>query len=458
MSLLLEALKKAEKAKEEAQRQARGAAGGRAETDATAVQPQPHVTTRHELPPLSTALEIASEDLAVGERPKPALELAPEEPPTPEPRPAPHGAPRREGARVATTAPAADRAAARNVFEAKIGEPNPRLPFYLTLGVLGVAAAGTFVYFWIQLRPVPPLVNTNPPRPPGEVSAPAVAQPRPAGATPAAPPERLPAEIPGLPAKLPATASAPQAQAPKPPVAESPAPKPASPAPAAASAAQAAPPAPFAGTERASPPRSEAPRTLAISRPALEIHPRVQSGYAAWQAGDLERARADYEAALREDASNRDALLGLAAVEMRQQRYAEADALYQRLLRANPRDPHAHAGILALRGPTLDPVQAETRVKTLLAADPDSPVLHFTLGNQYALQNRWAEAQQAYFRAWTGDPESADYAFNLAVSLDHLGQYALALEYYRRALALAERRPASFAVESARTRAAQLAR
>jgi tetratricopeptide (TPR) repeat protein len=188
------------------------------------------------------------------------------------------------------------------------------------------------------------------------------------------------------------------------------------------------------------------------------VHPRVASGYAAYQAGDLALARTDYEQALREDASNRDAALGLAAVEMRAQRYEQADAIYQRLLQVNPRDPHAQAGMLALRGQALDPVQAESRVKSLLAADPEASVLHFTLGNQYAQQGRWAEAQQAYFKAYAGDPENPDYAFNLAVSLDQLRQPALALEYYRRALSAAERRSANFAPDVARTRVQQLSR
>jgi tetratricopeptide (TPR) repeat protein len=143
---------------------------------------------------------------------------------------------------------------------------------------------------------------------------------------------------------------------------------------------------------------------------------------------------------------------------MRSQRYREAEALYQRLLAADPRDPHAQAGMLALRAQVIDPVLAESRVKTLLAGDPEAGALHFALGNQYAQQARWAEAQQAYFRAYVADPENPDFAFNLAVSLDHLRQSALALEYYRRALTLAEKRAASFAPEAARLRAKQLER
>src|SRR6185295_6712045 len=195
-----------------------------------------------------------------------------------------------------------------------------------------------------------------------------------------------------------------------------------------------------------------------INRSGPQIHAQVASGYAAYQADDLAKARSDYQQVLREEPANRDALLGLAAVEMRAQRFDAADSYYQRVLQADPRDAYAQAGMVALRGQQLDPVQVESRVKSLLAADRNSTVLNFTLGNQYAQQGRWAEAQQAYFKAFATDPNNPDFAFNLAVSLDQLHQSTLALEYYRRALALAEKRSAAFSPESARTRVQQLSR
>ena len=104
----------------------------------------------------------------------------------------------------------------------------------------------------------------------------------------------------------------------------------------------------------------------------------------------------------------------------------------------------------------MDPLAAESRLKTLLATDPGAHVLNFALGNQLAQQGRWAEAQQQYFKAYAADPENADFAYNLAVSLDHLRQPRQALEYYRRAVSLAEKRAAGFDLEAARARVAQL--
>ena len=138
--------------------------------------------------------------------------------------------------------------------------------------------------------------------------------------------------------------------------------------------------------------------------------------------GRRSRARREsYQRVLRANSLDRDALLGLAAVEARTQNYEGAESHYLRVLELDPRDAYAQAGLLALRGLS-DPVQSESRLKNLLAHQPDATFVHFSLGNQYAAQGRWPDAQAAYFRAFSTDPENADYAFNLAVSLDHLRQ------------------------------------
>jgi tetratricopeptide (TPR) repeat protein len=467
MSLLLEALKKAEKAKEEAQRRAKGAAAGDAQPsafdpEATVLDENRHVTTRNELPDISAPLEILSEDLRSGAQAKAApiqLALADEAPPR---APQPKAAPRRESARTAAearetasaAAAATERSTAQRVFEAKFKEPNPRLPFYITVAVLGAFALGTVGYFWLQLRPAPSLVNPNPARSADEKVVDSAATPAaaPVQAAQSAPGGTAIPGLPDSPASQPATTPAPAVAAPAkaaaalaPPVAARP------PAPAASA------PAPAARSKPAAAAKDD-DRPLTVNRGGPQIHPQVSAGYAAFQAGDLARARSDYQEALRDEPANRDALLGLAAVEMRAQRYDLADGYYRRVLQADPRDPNAQAGMLALRSEQLDPVQVESRVKTLIAADRDATVLYFTLGNQYAKQGRWAEAQQAYFKAFASDPDNPDFAFNVAVSLDQLHQPKLALEYYRRALALAEKRVANFSPEGARLRVQQLSR
>ena len=78
--------------------------------------------------------------------------------------------------------------------------------------------------------------------------------------------------------------------------------------------------------------------------------------------------------------------------------------------------------------------------------------MHFNLGNLYARQARWPEAEESYFAAYQADPENADYAYNLAVSLDHIEQRTAALSYYQRAIELADGRRVSFDAGNAMTR------
>jgi len=187
---------------------------------------------------------------------------------------------------------------------------------------------------------------------------------------------------------------------------------------------------------------------------APQIPPGVQQGYQALASGQLGAARQQYEAVLRQDPLNRDALLGLATVAQGDQQGAQAAALYLRLLEINPDDGVALAGLIGLRQGDL--VQSESRLKSILARTPESGPVLFALGNVYAQQRRWPEAQQQFFRAYSAVPGNADYAFNLAVGLDRLNQPRLAASYYQRALTLAQTTPAAFDRAGAQQRLGEL--
>jgi tetratricopeptide (TPR) repeat protein len=449
MSLLLEALKKAEKAKEEAQRRARGEDGEAREASAAEAERRP-VLTRDKLPEISTSLEIMSDDLSPPPAPAstPALEPL-EPPPAPKARPAPKAPPRPAAAKPSDDPAAASRASAKKVFEAKFSEPDPRLPFYITMGALGVFALGTVGYFWYQLRPPAALVNLNAPRQADTVAVAGDAKsPAPAAAAPS-----VSNAIPGLPATA---TKAPAAAPSTAPAAAAPAAAPRAPLEAPVETPRLRPAQRFPDPRAA--PASASETTASVSRAPAQVHPRVEAGYAAYLAGDLAAARSEYQQAVREEATNRDALLGLAALDVRAGRYESAEALYLRVLQVDPRDAQAQAALIALRSGRSDPLATESRVKTLLAADPSAHALNFALGNQLAQQNRWAEAQQEYFKAYTAEPDNADFAYNLAVSLDHLRQPRQALDYYQRAIGLSERRGASFDLTAARLRATELTR
>jgi tetratricopeptide (TPR) repeat protein len=171
------------------------------------------------------------------------------------------------------------------------------------------------------------------------------------------------------------------------------------------------------------------------------IDPLLRDAYAAYRNGNLDEARQSYLSMLAKDSRSTDALLGLAAIAQQRGENLMAAQYFARVLTLDPRNAVASAGMSALN---TEDEGNESRLKMLLREQGESAALHFALGNLYAGQSRWSEAQQAYFNAWTLDADNAEFAYNLAVSLDHLGQAELATRYYRRAQQLDATHSAGF--------------
>ena len=179
---------------------------------------------------------------------------------------------------------------------------------------------------------------------------------------------------------------------------------------------------------------------ISISRGTTDnpLFPKLSEAWNAFQAADYTRAEALYREVQVADAANVDALLGLAAIALRSGRGQEAQSLYNAVLEADPQNAAAIAALSTLpagAAPNRD-TGNETRLKNLLREQPGAAELHFALGLQYVGSGRWPEAQQAFFEAVRNEPTNADYAYNLAVSLDQLGQRSAAAAYYDRALTL----------------------
>lgn len=164
------------------------------------------------------------------------------------------------------------------------------------------------------------------------------------------------------------------------------------------------------------------------------VTPALIDAWQAYQRGDYVAAEQGYRQVLTQDAHNRDALLGLAAIAQQRGQDETAQTYYRKLLVIDPRDAAAQAALSAYAPENES--NNESRLKQLLTAQPRSAALHFALGNLYADQSNWAEAQQSYFNAWTLEPSNAQYVYNLAVSLDHLGQGKIATQHYQQALQL----------------------
>ena len=203
-------------------------------------------------------------------------------------------------------------------------------------------------------------------------------------------------------------------------------------------------------------PASVAPVHLSRSeadRPRVSAD--VSAGYEQLRNGKVADARRSYMAALSAEPANLDAVLGIATVEATSGNRGAAAAYYRRALEIDPRNGTALAGLAALADFS-QPEALEAQLRADIARNAQSAALHFTLGNLYASQSRWAEAQTAYFEAHRLDIANGDIAFNLAVSLDHMGQPRLAADFYRRALESAQARAVQFDPAAARRRLAEL--
>ena len=292
--------------------------------------------------------------------------------------------------------------------------------------------------------PAPPASSAPPSAPAPPVQAPVAAAPP---APVAAPPEKPAASFPIPSAAVVASSST------NPPAIPPPNP------PARGTLAQREPPAeapretraaaPAAAAAVSAPPRERIVVSTGSAKPTL--NPSLGGAYAALQSGDMEQARTLYTRVIDSEPLNIDGLLGLASISVQENRAEDASKYYLRVLQLDPRNAVAQAAMISLVG-RADPTAAETRLKLLISREP-SAFLHFILGNVYADQSAWPQAQQSYFQAHYLEPDNPDYAYNLAVSLDHLRQSKLALNYYRRADQLAGARGrTNFNVSQARER------
>ena len=402
MSLLLDALKRAEQEK-----LARGGAEA-----AAAPQAVPHAAPR-----------------AVAAVPPPSLELQPI-----------------GGAQAKADAAAH---AAQVVFQAKTAANAPAEPerkmgmVWATIGAIAVVAIAAGAYVWYSINALTPKAAAYTPRP---------------AAAPVPPPGSS-----AMPTSAAVAQSALLAQAP-------PAPQPAvsqpiPPAPAAAAAPAAADPSPARAPTAASSVEALLRESAPAAAPPLRMDrtaeaPRrvpaaVSAGYEALRQGDVAEARRSYEAALAGDPANADARLGLATAEARLGNHPAAAHHYRRVLEGDPRNATALAGLAALADFTRPDV-LESQLRAQVDAQPGSAALHFTLGTLFASQRRWHDAQAEFFEAHRIEPGAADILFNLAVSLDNLGQSRVAADFYARALAAARTQPSQFDPAAASRRLAEI--
>lgn len=198
---------------------------------------------------------------------------------------------------------------------------------------------------------------------------------------------------------------------------------------------------------------SSSSELLKISKNTISLkqNAMVNEAFKAYQAGQLDSAESLYRNALQDAPENRDIHLGLAAIAINKGDRKSAYTHYLKLLDMDPDDAFALSSLISL-SKNSDPIKDESMIKTLIHKEGKVPYLYFALGNVFAKQDRWAEAQQAFFDAYSLDSTNPDYVLNLAISLDKIGQYATALDFYNVAIALAQHATVKFDLSSVNDR------
>lgn len=415
MSLLLDALKRAEQEK-----RARQPAGS--PPPAASVRPAASAASALELQPIAPATSAAAHARAAQ-------------------------AANASGVRVEPAQ------AAQNVFQAKATDPDSprnRTVLWLMFGAIALVAIAAAAYVWYSVKSFTPQYAGAPRPRPAPTPPPASGSPLPPQASMGSivPAPGMPTEPPALSPELSASNPGAVGSAPRNALEPStgatvamvsPAPAARAPAPIQESPGERLERAAAESAARAPPPL----RMDRAPDAGRRVPAGVSAGYEALRQGDYVAARRGYEAALSADPASVDAHLGMATLAARSANRGAAADHYRRALDLDPRNATALAGLAALADFSR-PDGLEEQLRADIARHPESAALHFTLGNLFASQGRWNEAQSAYFEAHRRDPGSADVAYNLAVALDHLGQRRLAADFYARALEGARERGAQF--------------
>lgn len=215
-------------------------------------------------------------------------------------------------------------------------------------------------------------------------------------------------------------------------------------------------------------------KTTSYVSPAKVIHPTVkreevkltiqakeeisilQQAYDAMHVNDSERALVLFKQALSENPHSVNALNGTASIYAQIGDIQEAIKYYYSALEEDADNLYAYESVIRLTADQLSGEAWKDELKRAIGKHPKSAVLHYALGNLYAKENDWNMAQSEFFEAHSLDQKNPDYLVNLAISLDHLGEYALASEYYTNSLVFVKSGQVNFDEASIKARLANI--
>jgi tetratricopeptide (TPR) repeat protein len=157
--------------------------------------------------------------------------------------------------------------------------------------------------------------------------------------------------------------------------------------------------------------------------------------------GEIEKARAEFEAALRLDPSNADALLNIAGILRAEGRVAQAEQLVRRALQMDPSSVGALSELAEIRRDQGDLDDAARLFREAIGIAGGMPFLYLGLGDVQQRAGRFEEALASFRAALELDPDSQKARYNLGVTHANMGRIDEAIAEYEKALALGDGTP-----------------
>lgn len=172
--------------------------------------------------------------------------------------------------------------------------------------------------------------------------------------------------------------------------------------------------------------------------------------------GNLSEAETAFRKALASSPNNVDGLLGLASTLVEKKQNRAAYQLFQKAYEIEPGNTSALSGMIRSSAENGNLTHALSKLKQLALEHPDDVSIQISLGDLYARNKQWSAAQTAYFKAVALDSEDANYLYNLAISLDQLKKISIAARYYQKALDQSRNKPVRFDVKAVQNRLKQI--
>jgi len=180
-------------------------------------------------------------------------------------------------------------------------------------------------------------------------------------------------------------------------------------------------------------------RALEYFRRAVQMQPnfvpaQFHLGVMCSEGGRTEEAKAALEFVLSREPAHAEACECLANLYVREGRPADAIALYERLLEANPDCEAAHCNLGNLLS-AMDDERAIAHYRRALALNPQRAETHNNLGVALARRGEFSEAEEHYLAALRLQPNYAEAHSNLGTLRFEQGDVPGALREFQRAIA-----------------------